>query len=247
MIEIIPAIDLMDGRCVRLEQGDFARKTLYDADPIEVAKRFRGAGLRRLHMVDLDGARSGRPQNLETLERVAMLDGLVIDFGGGVRTKVDAASVIDSGASLVNIGSLTVKHPELFAEMVHRFGPDKFLPGADARDGFVAVHGWADVTSTPVSDQLAKFRDLGIKSAFVTDVSRDGMMEGPALGFYKELINGSPGIRLIASGGVRNIADLLELRSVGCAGAIVGKAFYEGSIKLAEVAGYVGKADSAVS
>ena len=248
MIDIIPAIDVIGGRCVRLAQGDFARKTVYDANPINAAKRFRDAGLKRLHMVDLDGARTGGPKNLSTLESVSVIaDDIVIDYGGGVRTNEDVADVLSAGASFVNIGSLTVKEPELFAEMVRRFGAEKFLPGADARGGMAAVSGWRTVTNTPVRELLLRFAGLGIREAFVTDVASDGMMLGPAVGFYRELLNAAPGIGLIASGGVRGIDDVHELEDAGCTGVIVGKAFYEGTITLKEISKYVGKANSAVS
>ena len=247
MIEIIPAIDLIDGKCVRLEQGDFARKKIYADDPREAAKRFRDAGLTRLHMVDLDGARTGRPQNLAALERVADLHDMVIDHGGGVRTTGDVQSVLSAGAAMVNIGSLTVKDPESFAGMVREFGPDKFLPGADARGGMAAIDGWKTVTETTVCELLARFAGLGIRSAFVTDVGSDGMMKGPAVGFYKELRNAVPDIGLIASGGVCGIDDLDLLEQAGCAGVIVGKAFYEGTITLEEISNYVGKANNSMS
>lgn len=247
MIEVIPAIDVIDGKCVRLEQGDFSRRTVYDADPIDAAKRFRDAGLTRLHIVDLDGARAGRPQNLAVLETISSLDDLLIDFGGGVRTTGDVKALLDAGASAVNIGSLTVKEPALFANMVRRFGPDKFLPGADICGGKAAVDAWKTVTSTNVIDLLARLRGLGIKEAFVTDVGSDGMMKGPAIGLYKELMASLPDMGLIASGGVRSIDDIRELDAAGCVGVIVGKALYERTIKLEEVAAYAGKADRGVS
>ncbi len=247
MIDIIPAIDVIDGCCVRLEQGDFARKTLYEADPLVAAMRFRDAGLARLHMVDLDGAQHRRPRNLATLERVALITDMTIDYGGGVRTADDVDAVLSAGASMVNIGSLTVKEPERFADMVRKFGAQKFLPGADARDGMAVVNGWETVTDTPVEELLEQFAWLGIRAAFVTDVGSDGMMRGPAVDLYKELINAAPDIGLIASGGVRSIEDVNELDEAGCTGVIVGKAFYEGTITFEEISKYVGKANSAVS
>ena len=247
MTEIIPAMDLIDGKCVRLAQGDFSRKTVYAGDPAETAARFAEVGVRRLHMVDLDGAKTGSPANLAVLERVAKTPGLIVDFGGGVRTMENVRDVLSAGASLVSIGSIAQREPETFARMVEAFGPDRFLLGADARDEKITINGWKTDTDVPVLAFLRRFADLGLKDAFVTDVSRDGMMTGPALGLYRQIRGALNEIRLIASGGVRSMADVDELASIGCAGVIIGKAFYEGGISLKEVSEYAGKAYSTLS
>lgn len=245
MIEIIPAMDIIGGKCVRLEQGDFARRKVYDAEPVDAARGFGDAGLTRLHMVDLDGARCGVPQNLRTLERVANSVSATIDYGGGIRTAEDVRDVLSAGAAKANLGSLAVKRPECFARLVDEFGPDVFLPGADARNGMAAVDGWATDTDTKVADLLQWFSSLGIKEAFVTDVGKDGMLLGPAVSYYREL-RSVVDIDLIASGGTRSIGDLVDLEAAGCRAVIIGKALYEGLISLTEVAGYVSKADRAV-
>lgn len=236
MIDIIPAMDIIDGRCVRLTQGDFGRKTEYATDPVEVAGRFEAAGLRRLHMVDLDGARSGAPQNLNVLERVAGATGLKIDFGGGLRTRGDVDSVFKAGASIANIGSFAVTRPEEFATWAEYYGP-KLLVGADARDGKIAVDGWQTQTAIDVVEFLYR---LASREAFVTDISLDGAMAGPSLELYGEIRNACPDLQLIASGGVRSINDIDELERIGCSGVIIGKAFYEGNLGLDELRKYVG-------
>lgn len=240
MIEIIPAMDIIDGKCVRLLHGDFSRKTLYDVDPVEMAKRFEAAGLTRLHVVDLDGAGVGRPANLHILERVAGATSLSIDHGGGIKTEQDIQAVFDAGAAMANIGSLSVTEPERFTKWLGEFGPDRFLLGADAKNGMIAINGWQTVTDISVLDHLAKFSAVGLNAAFVTDIARDGAMNGPAIDLYREILAAFPALNLIASGGVSSVADLDTLDSIGCCGAIVGKALYEGTIALEELAKYVG-------
>ncbi len=238
MIEIIPAMDIIDGRCVRLSQGDFARRTVYEADPVETAKRFEAAGVKRLHMVDLDGARSGRVTNLAVLERVAAATSLIVDFSGGIKTDEDLSAVFNAGASLAGIGSVAVKEPQRFARWSAAFGSDKFLLGADVRGRHLAVDGWLTDTQTEIREFLNTIAPLA-SAVFVTDIAKDGAMQGPAAALYRELHAAHPGLNLIASGGVRNIDDIRELRSAGCSGVIVGKAIYEGAIKLEEFAEFL--------
>ncbi|MEP6946697.1 MAG: 1-(5-phosphoribosyl)-5-[(5-phosphoribosylamino)methylideneamino]imidazole-4-carboxamide isomerase [Acidobacteriota bacterium] len=240
MIEIIPAMDLIDGKCVRLTQGDFSRETVYSDDPLETAKRFEAAGSRRLHMVDLDGARSGSPSNLNVLKHVASRTRLEIDYGGGVRTEADVGAVLGSGASIVNIGSLAVREPETFRHWLHKFGGDKILLGADTKNGNVAIDGWMTETDTPILAFLRKSAEHGVKRVFVTDIASDGAMSGPSIGLYQQIIAALHEIDLIASGGVRSIADIDELDAIGCKAVIVGRALYEHSIKLEDLATYAG-------
>jgi len=238
MIEIIPAMDLIGGKCVRLTQGDFSRKTVYSDDPLETAKRFEAAGLRRLHMVDLDGARTAAPMNLNVLKRVASSTSLTIDFSGGLKTDVDVAAVFETGAAIATVGSVAVNQPELFLSWVEKFGSDKMLLGADSRGGKVAINGWQTDTTTPVLALLRNFAERGVTHAFVTDIASDGAMSGPAFKLYRQIKAAIHEIDLIASGGVTSIEDIDELERIGCSGVIVGKALYEQNIKLEDLAKY---------
>ncbi len=247
MIEIIPAIDIIDGRCVRLEQGDFARKTVYADDPVATALRFRDAGLARLHIVDLDGARDGRPKNLDVLRRVADEFGLKIDFGGGVRTDVDVEDAFDAGAAMVNVTSVAVRDPDRFRSWIDRFGPEKFMLGADSRSGLVAADGWTADTGIRVVDLVREYAPLAVLDVFVTDIACDGMLNGPNLDLYRMLKDEFPQIRLVASGGVGSMKDIEALDAAGCSGVIVGKAIYEDQIGMEEIRSYVGKTDNSLS
>lgn len=238
MIEIIPAIDVIDGKCVRLTYGDFSRKTVYADDPLEVAKRFEGLGIRRLHMVDLDGAKTGKPQNLPVLNAVAENTNLTIDFGGGIKTDDDVNAVFDTGAAIVNVGSIAVKDPKLFLDWIERYGSDRILLGADCKDGKVAINGWQTDTEISIFDLLKDYSENGVRSAFVTDIGRDGAMAGPSVDLYKEILATVPKLILIASGGVGEIADVECLDAVGCSAVIVGKAIYEGRISDEELKRY---------
>ncbi len=235
MIEIIPAIDLIDGQCVRLRQGSYTDKTTYSSDPVAVAKAFAGCGLRRLHLVDLDGARAGAPQNLGVLRRIAAATSLAVDFSGGVRCDADLDRVFAAGAAYVGIGSLALKDPGLLKSWVRRFGPQRFLLGADVRDGKLAVQGWTEQSDVALFPFLEAMTGLGIRSVFCTDIAQDGMLAGPALELYSGIINVFPELELTASGGVRNMQDIRALETIGCKGVIVGKAIYEGSISLGEL------------
>lgn len=238
MIEIIPAIDIIDGNCVRLTHGDFAQKTVYADDPVEVAKRFEGLGLRRLHMVDLDGAKSGKPSNLAVLEGAASATGLAIDYGGGIKTDDDLAAVFEAGAAVANIGSIAVRDPERFYEWLERFGGDRILLGADAKDGKIAIDGWATKTEVNVIEMLSERVARGVRQAFVTDIGSDGGMTGPAIGLYQSILTALPELDLIASGGVSSIDDVEKLEHIGCSAVIVGKAIYEGRITDEELKRY---------
>ena len=229
MIEIIPAIDVIDGKCVRLTQGDFAQKTIYSNDPLQVAKRFESIGLRRLHMVDLDGARTGRPANLEVLERVTAGTTLKVDFGGGIKTDHDLESVFSAGAAVANIGSVAVNEPETFAKWLSEYG-NRILLGADCKDEKISVNGWQTETDLSVFDFLREMHKRGAKKAFVTDIGRDGALAGPSTGLYSNILSEIPDLELIASGGVSSIADIEQLDGIGCSGVIVGKAIYENRI-----------------
>lgn len=240
MIEIIPAIDLMDGKCVRLTHGDFDSRTTYSEDPLAIARTFESIGIRRLHMVDLDGARSGSPRNLGVLELVAAGTGLEIDFGGGVRSEADLKDVFNAGAAVANIGSLAVTDPELFLLWVAKYGGERILLGADTKNGMIAVNGWRTETGFEIGSLLERFARKGVTNVFVTDIGRDGALSGPAVDLYRRLVSSLPSVNLIASGGVSTINDILELERVGCGGVIVGKALYEGRIPLEELANYVG-------
>ncbi len=240
MIEIIPAIDLIDGKCVRLKYGDFDRKTIYSEEPLEVAKRFEAVGIKRLHLVDLDGARAGAPASLAILEKLAHGTDLQIDFGGGIKSEADLVSVFNSGAEIATIGSLAVKEPDLFLSWLEKYEGDRFLLGADQRDGKVAINGWQTTTDLGVIDLVSRYIDKGMTRVFVTDIGRDGAMTGPSIRLYEEIISSIFGIELVASGGVSSIQDIDELERIGCSGVIIGRAIYEGKIKLEDLSRYVG-------
>lgn len=232
---IIPAIDIIDGKCVRLTQGDYAQKTIYNEDPLEVAKEFEAAGLHRLHLVDLDGAKAGSVKNWKVLESIATNTSLVIDFGGGIKKEEDLKLVFDSGAALATIGSLAVKNESLFLEWIKKYGADKFLLGADVKEEKIAIGGWLETTDIDIYDFIGKYISHGITQIFCTDVSKDGKLEGPSLALYQNIIERFPGLFFIASGGVSSITDLDDLKKIGCAGAIVGKAIYENRISVHEL------------
>jgi len=231
MIEIIPAIDLIDGKCVRLVQGDFARKKIYNENPLEVARFFEDAGLKRLHIVDLDGAKCGKVTNLKVLETIAANTNLKIDFGGGIKTDEDIKAVFDAGAEMASIGSIAVKNAEKFFAWLEKYGSEKILLGADVKDKNLAINGWQTATEIEILPFLKEYFAKGGTHAFVTDISKDGLLEGSANALYAEILREIPELKLIASGGVSKIEDVWELEKIGCSGVIVGKAIYEGRIK----------------
>ena len=234
-MQIIPAIDIIDGKCVRLTQGDYAQKKIYNEHPLEVAKEFEDAGLQRLHLVDLDGAKAGAVKNWKVLETIASKTGLVIDFGGGIKKEEDVTIVFNSGAKLATIGSLAVKNESEFIKWLLQFGADKFLLGADVKEEKIAVGGWLETTDIWIYDFIQKYIGHGVQQIFCTDVSKDGKLEGPSIELYKNIISKFPKLHFIASGGVADMKDLEELKAIGCSGAIVGKAIYEGKISLTEL------------
>jgi phosphoribosylformimino-5-aminoimidazole carboxamide ribotide isomerase len=235
MMEIIPAIDLIDGACVRLEQGDFGKQTTYSSNPLEMAKRFEDSGLRRLHIVDLEGAKTGSPKHLHILEQITTATKLKVDFGGGVRDIPAMQSIIDAGAMMISIGSLALKNKDLMKQAIQKLGAKHFFLGADVRDEHITVSGWMEKSETHVFDFISDYEDLGVHNFFCTDVSKDGMLQGPSILLYTKLIHQFPNIRLVASGGVANFDDLVALQEINCAGAIVGKALYENRITLEEL------------
>ncbi|MGE3468242.1 MAG: HisA/HisF-related TIM barrel protein [Pyrinomonadaceae bacterium] len=240
MIKIIPAMDIIGGKCVRLTQGDFSRATVYSDDPLETAKQFAAAGLTRLHVVDLDGARLGAPANLHVLKRVASGTSLTIDYGGGVKSDDDVAAVFDAGAAIINVGSIAVRQRETFLGWLGKFGSEKFLLGGDSNRGKIAIDGWQTKTEFDTVGFLAGMFAHGVSRAFVTDIGSDGTMAGPSLSLYQKIRTALPDLKLIASGGVRSIEDIDELERIGCSGVIVGRALYEEKIILEDLTKYVG-------
>ncbi len=235
---IIPAIDIIDGKCVRLTKGDYSQQKVYNEDPVEVAKQFEAAGLKRLHVVDLDGAKAGKLVNLNVLEAVASATGLVIDFGGGIKDINDVNSIFNAGAAMATIGSLAVKAPATIKEWMTTFGKEKFFIGADVLNRKIKISGWIEDGGMDVFDFIRSMVDIGATNLFCTDISKDGMMQGPASELYQQLINTEPAITLTASGGVTTINDLEEVKKAGCAGAIIGKAIYEGTISLQQLSSF---------
>lgn len=226
-IEVIPAMDLMDGHCVRLRQGDFNQRKNYASDPLAVAKQFEAAGFRRLHIVDLDGARSGAPKHLHILKKVASETSLVVDFSGGIKTDADIENVFEAGAALAAIGSVAVKDKPLLFSWLKKYGPEKILLGVDVRDEKLAVSGWTEQTQIDLFDFLGEMTGAGVRQVFCTDIGKDGLLAGPSTELYRRILERFPGLELIASGGVRSPGDLTELSATGCVGVIVGRAIYE--------------------
>jgi phosphoribosylformimino-5-aminoimidazole carboxamide ribotide isomerase len=234
-MEIIPAIDIIEGKCVRLTQGDYEQKKIYNEHPLEVAKQFEDAGLKRLHLVDLDGAKAGAVKNWKVLETLGSKTSLIIDFGGGIKKEDDVKIIFNSGAAFATIGSVAVKNEEEFVKWLLKFGSAKFLLGADVKDEKITVSGWLEKTDIWIYDFIQKYIEHGLQQIFCTDVSKDGKLEGPSIELYKNIISKSPDLHFIASGGVSSIKDLEDLKEIGCKGVIVGKAIYEGKISLREL------------
>lgn len=233
---IIPAIDIINGKCVRLIKGDYAKQKTYYDDPLDAAKSFEDAGLHRLHIVDLDGAKAGQIKNLKVLQLIASATKLVIDFGGGVKNIDDVSNVFNSGASIVTLGSIAVKNPEIVEEWFLEFGPGKILIGADVLNKKIKITGWLEDGGITIFDFIGKILAVGAQNIFCTDIAKDGVMQGPSVELYKQIIAEHPSINLIASGGVSTINDVIQLESIGCSGVIIGKAIYEGNITLKELA-----------
>ena len=232
---IIPAIDIINGKCVRLTKGDYAQQKVYNENPVEVAKQFAGAGFKRLHIVDLDGAKAGKIINMAVLENIATVTNLKVDFGGGVKQISDVEAVLNAGAAMVTIGSLAVKHPEILEEWLMEFGADHFFIGADVLNEKVKISGWLEDGGVNIFDFVGKMISLGATNIFCTDISKDGMMQGPSIDLYKKIISEHPEIHLTASGGVSNLDDVKKLKETGCTWVIIGKAIYENLITLEQL------------
>ncbi len=232
---IIPAIDIIDGKCVRLTKGDYSQKTIYNEDPLEVALQFEDAGIKRVHLVDLDGAKAGNVKNWKVLEKLAGKTRLVIDFSGGISSDKNLAITFNSGAAYAALGSIAVKDEFTLSGWLLAYGAEKFIIGADVKDEIIVIKGWTEKTVLTVFELMETYKLKGVKKFFCTDVSKDGMMQGPATDLYKKIMNEHPSIDLIASGGISKINDLDELREAGCDGAIIGKAIYENRITLKEL------------
>ena len=232
MIELIPAIDIIEGKCVRLSQGDYNQKKVYNENPVEVAKKFEDAGVRRLHVVDLDGAKAKHIINHKTLESIATKTNLTIDFGGGLKTDEDLKIAFESGAAMVTGGSIAVKDPEVSTGWISKFGADRIILGADVKDGKVAISGWQENTDIDLYDFLGKYRAKGISKVICTDIKKDGMLQGPSLSLYESILSKDPETYLIASGGVSCVDDIVALEEKNVPAVIFGKAIYEGRIKL---------------
>ncbi len=237
-MHIIPAIDIIGGKCIRLTQGDYNKKKEYHDSPLEMAKRFEGAGISRLHLVDLDGARQKKIVNRETLKSIASVTSLKIDFGGGVQSDTDIKEAFELGANQVTGGSIAIKNPELFESWLKEYGGDKIILGADAKDRKIAISGWQETTEEGLIDFIKAHQAKGIVYVICTDVAKDGLLEGPSLELYRDILSEIPGIKLIASGGVSNMKDLEDLAKIGVYGSIVGKAYYEGRISLEQLASF---------
>lgn len=233
-MRIIAAIDIIEGKCVRLRRGDYNSKTVYNEDPVEVAKEIEGNGIRYLHLVDLDGAKNKRVINYRILEKIAAETKLTIDFGGGIRSHEDAKIAFNSGAWQITGGSTAVNHPSLFLEWIQNYGNERVILGADAKDKKIMTGGWTEESGEDVTDFISGYADRGIRYAICTDVDKDGMLSGPSVELYREILS-SVSINLIASGGVASLKDIDDLRTAGCEGTIIGKAFYEGKIKLKDL------------
>jgi phosphoribosylformimino-5-aminoimidazole carboxamide ribotide isomerase len=236
---IIPAIDIIDGKCVRLTKGDYDQKKIYNENPLEVAKEFEDAGLKRLHLVDLDGAREGEVKNWKVLETIASKTQLQIDFSGGISSKKNLRICFDSGASYAAVGSIAVKDELTLTEWLVEFGLQKFIIGADVKEEKIAIKGWTETSDLSVFDLIETYKLKGVKQFFCTDISKDGLLQGTGIDLYKKILNLHPSIDLVASGGVSSIDDLLALREAGCYGAIVGKAFYERKILLKDLKQFI--------
>lgn len=235
MIELIPAIDIINGQCVRLTKGDYDLKTVYRDSPLEVVKEFEAIGFRRLHMVDLDGAKSKHIVNSSVLRRVTMETHLMVDFGGGIKTDEDIEKAFNSGASMVTVGSIAVTNPEIFMGWLEKYGANRIILGADVRHGKISINGWKEDSIEDLLPFLKKYIEAGVKNVLCTEISKDGTLSGPAINLYREVMNTYPQLHLIASGGVSSIEDIKALDAAGIPAVVFGKAIYEGKINLNEL------------
>ncbi len=237
-MRIIPAIDIIEGKCVRLSQGDYSTQKIYDEDPLEVAKSFEGAGIQYLHLVDLDGAKAKHIVNHKTLEKIASQTTLSVDFGGGLKTDDDLRIAFDCGAQQITGGSIAVSQPETFLEWLAQYGAEKIILGADVKGEHIATNGWTATSDRSLFEFLAYYQAAGIKGVICTDISKDGMLQGPSVSLYKKIIT-QTNLGLIASGGITSLADVAQLEALGCEGAIIGKAIYEDHITLQDLEHYI--------
>ena len=239
MIKLIPAIDIIDGKCVRLSQGDYQSKKVYNENPVEVAKIFEAHGIHRLHVVDLDGAASKHVVNYKVLETLAGQTSLVIDFGGGIKSDEDLHIAFESGAQMVTLGSIAVKEPDTFNRWMEVYGSERIILGADAKDGKIAVNGWLECSRLELMPFLDDYIKKGVAKVLCTDISRDGMLNGPSLELYKQIMEAHPDLHLIASGGISGMKDIEALNEAGIPAVVFGKAFYEGRITLQELKAFL--------
>ena len=235
MIELIPAIDIIDGKCVRLTKGDYNNKKIYNENPITVAQEFEKQGFRRLHIVDLDGAKSNHIVNVDILKRITSETNLIVDFGGGIKTDNDIELAFQNGASMVTISSIAVTQPELFVSWIDKYGPERIILGADVRNGKISINGWKEDSTEELLPFLKYYIDKGINKVLCTDISKDGMLQGTAIELYKSVMREYPSLQLIASGGVSCLSDIIELENNGIPAVVFGKAIYEGKINLNEL------------
>ena len=235
MIELVPAIDIIDGKCVRLSQGDYNTQKVYNENPLEVAKEFEASGIRRLHVVDLDGAKSSHIVNYKVLDKIAGHTSLVIDFGGGIKSDEDLNIAFENGAQMVTLGSVAVKKPDLFKSWLHKYGAEKIILGADAKDNHISVNGWKEDSQQELLPFLDDYTQEGVKKVLCTDISRDGMLQGPSIELYKQIMGEFPDMHLIASGGVSCLDDIIRLEEAGIPAVVFGKALYEGRISMKDL------------
>lgn len=235
MIELIPAIDIINGQCVRLTKGDYDQKTVYSDSPAKVAAEFEAIGFKRLHVVDLDGAKSKHIVNSQVLRDITTATGLSVDFGGGIKTDEDIETAFECGAQMVTVGSIAVTHPDVFIAWLEKYGPDRLILGADVRNGKISINGWKEDSTEDLLPFLRKYVDAGVKNVLCTEISKDGTLAGPAIGLYQQVMKEYPMLHLIASGGVSSIDDITALDVAGIPAVVFGKAIYEGRINLKEL------------
>lgn len=243
-MKIIPAIDIIDGKCVRLSKGDYSTQKIYNENPLEVAKKFEAHGIQYLHLVDLDGAKSNRIINYKILEQIATKTTLKIDFGGGLKSDEDLKIAFECGANQVTGGSIAIKNPTVFENWIQKYGADKIILGADANNKKIAISGWLEESTQEVIPFIKNYQSKGIKYIICTDIAKDGMLEGPSFDLYQEILEQTNACKLIASGGISSFDELPKLEQLGCEGTIIGKAIYEGRIRLKELEKYISNQSS---
>lgn len=234
-IELIPAIDIIDGKCVRLTKGDYDQKKVYNENPVEVAQHFESLGFKRLHVVDLDGAKSKHIVNDDVLRAITAATSLVVDFGGGIKTEEDIEKAFDAGAAMVTVGSIAVTNPQLFLNWIEQYGAEKLILGADVRNGKISINGWKEDSSEDLLPFLKQYTDKGVRNVLCTEISKDGTLQGPAIDLYQQIMKAYPDMHLIASGGVSCNDDIRALETADIPAVVFGKAFYEGKINVEEL------------